>query len=491
MYQKNSRQLEMEKDPLLFGGIPLNAENRWVKYANLIPWEKVEDEYIKNLNPGRSGEKAKSARMALGSLLIKEKLNLSDRETVEQIRENPYLQYFLGEASYQYKLSLDASLLVHFRKRFPAEILAQINPWIIDGIIETEDPEDKDPHGGNGPEGDDHATQAETLNQGTLIIDATCAPADIQYPTDTRLLHEARLELEKCMDYLQEGCSGKKPRSYRRKANREYKRFCRNRKPRSKEIRKAIKKQLSYVGRDLRHIETMKKDSMRELTEKQKTLLKIIEKMYKQQKEMYETKTHQCEDRIVSIHQPHVRPIKRGKATADTEFGAKLSIRVHEGYCEITKLSWDAYNESTELIEIAQTYYERYGKYPKRILADKIYRTRQNRTYCKKHGIQLSGPPLGAPPKDKILYTQQKQKERDEACERNEVEGKFGVAKRAYGLGRIMTRLAQTSETQIHLIFLVMNLNKLLRNLFSLFYTTFFPFFSTFRFGTTSLLQIY
>ena len=491
MYEKNSRQLEMEKDPLLFGGIPLNAENRWVKYANLIPWEKVEDEYLKKLNPGRSGEKAKSARMALGSLLIKEKLNLSDRETVEQIRENPYLQYFLGEASYQYKLSLDASLLVHFRKRFPAELMAKINQWIIDGIIEEDEPEDKDPHGGTGTEGDDHATQAGSPNQGTLIIDATCAPADIQYPTDTRLLQEARLALEKCMDYLQEGCSEKKPRNYRRKAHREYQRFCRNRKPRSKEIRKAIKKQLSYVGRDLRHIETMKKDSTLELTQKQKAKLEIIEKMYQQQKEMYETKSHQCEDRIVSIHQPHVRPIKRGKATADTEFGAKLSISVHEGYSEVTKLSWNAYNESSELIEIAQTYYERYGKYPQRILADKIYRTRQNRAYCKEHGIQLSGPALGAPPKDKILYAQQKQKEREEAGERNEVEGKFGVAKRAYGLGRIMTRLEQTSETQIHLIFLVMNLNKLLRDLFSLFYSIFFRSFSMIQMEITTLLLVY
>jgi IS5 family transposase len=66
--------------------------------AQLIPWSEFESEYAQNF-AASMGPPAKSFRMALGALIIKEKLGTSDRETVEQIRENPYLQYFIGLSS--------------------------------------------------------------------------------------------------------------------------------------------------------------------------------------------------------------------------------------------------------------------------------------------------------------------------------------------------------------------------------------------------------
>ena len=56
--------------------------------ANLIPWEEFEEEYAKNF-ASDIGAPALPFRMALGSLIIKERLGISDRETVEQIKENP------------------------------------------------------------------------------------------------------------------------------------------------------------------------------------------------------------------------------------------------------------------------------------------------------------------------------------------------------------------------------------------------------------------
>jgi hypothetical protein len=191
---------------------------------------------------------------------------------------------------------------------------------------------------------------------------------------------------------------------------------------------------------------------------------------------MFENKTNRIKDRIVSISQPHVRPIKRGKAGAATEFGAKISVSVINGYSFVDRLSWDSYNESGDLIAQVKKYHHRHGCWPESVHADKIYRTRENLRFCKRHGIKLSGPPLGRPPKEAQISREiRKQVYRDEVV-RNAVEGKFGQAKRRFGLGRVMCKLASTAESAVLLTFLVMNLERWLKAiLFWLFYNLRIP----------------
>ena len=112
---------------------------------------------------------------------------------------------------------------------------------------------------------------------------------------------------------------------------------------------------------------------------------------------MYKSKVHSVPDRIVSISQPWIRPIARDKVKAPVEFGAKLDVSIDE---RLEKVSFDAYNESGCLIEAVERYKLRTGHYPERMLADQIYQTRDNRAYCKKYGIRLSGPKLGRPAAD-------------------------------------------------------------------------------------------
>jgi hypothetical protein len=109
--------LEFENINLPFDG-RLRSDNRWVKLAKFIPWEQFEVEYAKNLSGSGLGPPAMSVRVALGSLIIKEKLGTFDEETVEQIRENPYLQYFLGCTDYCEEEPFHPTMFVHFRKRF-------------------------------------------------------------------------------------------------------------------------------------------------------------------------------------------------------------------------------------------------------------------------------------------------------------------------------------------------------------------------------------
>jgi len=482
MYEHNERQMVMPDDFFLPFGGKLNPDNRWVVLAQLIPWDRAEDVYIRSLKDVTQGNKAFSVRKALGSLIIKERMNWSDEETVEQIKENPYLQYFIGLSAFQEKAPFDASLMTHFRKRLDASIINQVNEWIVEAQMREEevqseqDDDDDDDDGRNGEITTDQASISqqedhpdEPSNQGKLLIDATCAPADIAFPTDLRLLNEAREKLESIIDTLHQPYQGEqpKPRTYRKKARKAYLSVAKQRNPRRKTLRKAIGKQLTYVKRDLKHVETLvHQGGLDPLSKSQYRHLFVIQELYRQQQIMYETKTHRVEDRIVSIGQPHIRPIVRGKANANVEFGAKLSVSMVAGFAFLDKLDWNAYHEGKYLQESIEAYHNRYGVYPEAVLADQIYRTRENRAYCKQHGIRLSGPKLGRPSKDAEVNALEKQIAYQDAVDRNPMEGKFGEGKRKYGLGRIFARLQKSSETVIALQFLVMNLEKVLRDTF-------------------------
>ena len=149
MYRHNQKQLEFENFVLPFGG-KLRSDNRWVKLAKCICWDEFEFAYSKCFSRDGLGRSAKSVRVALGALIIKARLGTSDEETVAQIRENPYLQYFLGFNTFIDEKPFDPSLFVCFRKRFGKEILSQINETIARKVLEEDQsketciPDDRD-----------------------------------------------------------------------------------------------------------------------------------------------------------------------------------------------------------------------------------------------------------------------------------------------------------------------------------------------------------
>ncbi|MBD3810450.1 MAG: IS5 family transposase [Sulfuricurvum sp.] len=456
MYKPKFQQLTFENFHLPFGG-KLDPENRWVKLADVIPWHVAETMYAKNFMSKR-GAPALTVRMALGSLIIKEKLGLSDIETVEQIKENPYLQFFIGLETYQHAAPFDASMLTHFRKRLKHTDLAALQEELLQRHLAEERRkaeernQNDDGDGGSG-------------NKGKLIVDATCAPADIAYPTDIGLLNEAREKTEKIIDQLCANAPQElgKPRTYRKKARKAFLSAIMKRNLSKKALRRAIRQQLQYIGRNLKHIEALSAAvPLTVLSTARYRDLLVIDELYRQQQEMYKSDRKSISDRIVSISQPHVRPIVRGKAAARTEFGMKLSISVVDGISLPERMSWNAYNEGCDLVRDIERYRERYGHYPESVHADKIYRTLANRMWCKARGIRLSGVPLGRPPKDVEKNRARRRQIREDEGVRNAVEGMFGKAKRRYGLGRVMARLAESSLSVVSITFLVMNLDRLL-----------------------------
>lgn len=253
----------------------LEQNNRWVILSKIIPWSELEEENG-TLSEVKKGRPTKPFRVTLGCLLIQRILNLSDRETVAQIKENPYLQYFLGFKCYEYKEPIDASTLVYFRQRISPEIINKINQKIIKENLENPKKGEKNTQ-----------EEVENQNQGELILDASCMPSDVAYPTDLRLLNQGREITNKYIDKLYKPLKRqlkKKPKTERKKARKSYLKVAKKKKVTHKERKKAIQQQLKYLSRNVEHIENLIKEgsSLELLTKTEQKKLESIQKIYEQ-----------------------------------------------------------------------------------------------------------------------------------------------------------------------------------------------------------------
>jgi negative regulator of replication initiation len=456
-------------------GVDLNADNRWVKLASILPWEKIENRYAQNFKCDK-GEVAKPGRLAFAALYIQHRLDIVDAEVVEQIRETPSMQYFCGFDCYTTEKPFDSSLMVHFRKRITPEMMKEISEEVF--AAEAKKAIEKNKDDGDKDDGSD----GESKPKGTLLLDATCCPSDIHYPTDIYLLNHAREILESIINILhtQLSCLGViKPRTYRETARMVYMSYAKKRKHTQAEIRFVIQQQLQYVRRNLDSIAKQIElgAELGKLNRELYRKLLVISELYRQQKQMYDEKTHSIEDRIVSISQPHLRPIVRGKEHKPVEFGAKVAIALVGGFSFMIRMDYDNFSEAKYLKASAEEYKRIFGFYPKVIIGDKAYTTNENRNYCNPKGIRLSGPKRGRK-KDEVKEAERKQLYQD-SCERNAIEGHFGNGKRKYSLALIMTKLWNTTLTAISFGFFVTNMERVLRLLFQ-FNFVFFEFINTF-----------
>jgi hypothetical protein len=456
----------------------LDPENRWVVLASHIPWDKLASVYYKNMRSD-FGPPTLDARMVIGAVIIKHVLNIDDREVVEQIKENIYLQYFVGMSGFQTKAPFDASLMVAIRKRLGEGVMNQFNKLVLQnaGIIppdEAENTEDSE-DGGDGPEHPSQDKQETPIKKtdssseqargglGTLMIDATVAEQQIDYPTDLKLLNEGRKQLERIITKVCRYEQIRPPRMYKKVARRHYLLLAKKKHKTRSQIRKGLRSQLQYVKRDLGYVERLNTSgslSGEVLSKRDWKLLRVIKEMYRQQRQMFNVRSHSIENRIVNIYQPHVRPIPRGKDKAATEFGSKQLVMQRAGYTHVQKIGWENYNEGILLRQSVEAYQSFYGCYPEAVSADRIFGSRENRRYLKERGIRFVGKALGRP---SAISRKQKRALEREMAQRNAIEGKFGQGKNGYGLGKIRARLKDTSESWIMSIYFVMNLIKLAR----------------------------
>ena len=467
-YKSQGKQLTFEAFRSSLDNLP--KSNRWIRMGDELPWDEIERYYNSRLNNRYMGAGNKPARMVVGALIVKHKMNLSDEETILAIQENPYMQYMLGLSEYTEAPVFDPSLFVTIRKRLQISDLNSFTDALLKLSIRREDSarNDKEDSGDNREDSGDSDTfidSSGTLHKGSMKIDATCCDAEVRYPTDVDLLEDGSRVINRYIAKLCRKFHLPLPPTFGEQARKVYLGLVKLKKKSRSRVKKCKGLMLNYLMRDIRSFVRLVAVNGTQLLDAlrrdEKRNLKAIVTMYHQQEFMYRNDTNRVTDRIVSIFQPHVRPIVRGKSKAPTEFGAKIGASVVKGYTFIDHHSWDAYNEESDLELQIDLYRERLGYFPARVYADKIYMNRNNRLLMKELEIKAMGKPLGRPPKEGI-YKAELQKA---VGERNEVEGTFGTGKRIYRANNIRAKLPETAACWTGMCYFVKNVMKFLREL--------------------------
>ncbi len=442
----------------------LDPNNRWVKMSKILDWDGFAAIYAKNLST-TMGAKGIDARVVIGALIIKHIECKDDRGTIEMIQENPYMQFFLGMDHFNLKPIFDPSLFVHIRKRLGSDSFDKMNQLIIEKALNINTNTSK---AASECTNNEDKNSEPPHNSGKLQMDATVADSYIKFPTDLNLLNESREKSELLMDVLCKELGLKKPRNYRQKARKLWLNLSKKKRKSYQQIRKGVGQQLGFLNRNIKNIDTIldqNPEALIFLKKQEYKYLLVINELYRQQEEMYRQKTKSISNRIVSIHQPHIRPIVRGKQGRNVEFGAKINVSLQEGYARIDQLNFESFNEGVYMQQQVENYKKLHGHYPELVQTDDIYMNRENRDYLKKHNIRHTGRPLGRKPKIELSLAQKKVAQM-EKNERNHIEGKFGQAKSKYNLNKIMAKLQDTAQSWISAIFLVMNILKLSTVLF-------------------------
>ena len=395
-YSHNSEQLAIFD----FNGvlqIPLDQDNELVLMAKLVPWDELVD-LVSTKYSSKMGRKAKSIRMMLGLEILKRKYGLSDEDVVERFKTDFTFQYFCGFNSFvNEKDFLDASSMTIFRGRLDKELLEKIENLIAVRLIK----------------------HLPKKRRHSIITDSTCLPANVTYPTDTKLLSKVYDKLLKVGKEI-----GMKVIRGKRKIKAFIRGFNLKRNKTKKEIASARKKLV-------RATKGLFKKMRNKVGKVANTVLEIAQKIIEQQDLRNKGKTNIIEDRIVSFQEPDVRPIKRGKDGNKCEFGKKVALSViGEGIVVSVKID----NSNFDDREIVKASIEKHNvlteRDPTEIIMDRGGDSKKNHDELKerriKDGVQRKGRQ-----KDKPTRVQKRQRNR-----RSVVEGKIGTAKHRYGLNR-------------------------------------------------------
>lgn len=279
----------------------------------------------------------------------------------------------------------------------------------------------------------------------TVYTDASCYESHMRFPTDVKLLWECVERAYEMMCGISSSLGEHRMRTKYNdiaKANLSYRK---QRKHTHKQTRKMISRQLALLGKLLGEIRRQVRvhADISLLTDKQKDMLEVITKVYRQQKNHYNSgdARESIPDRIVSVSKPYIRPIVRGKETKSVEFGAKCNNILIDGISFIEKLSFNAFNEGTRLKHCVSLAQKLTGVEVKKIGGDQGYSGNDNRTFCKDNGIETSFTQKGRTSKNETKNAIKRELARVRATT---MEGSFGTQKEHYGLRKVIARIKTT-----------------------------------------------
>ena len=413
--------------------------------AEILPWDELETAYRKYFDSSKQSI-IKKGRLITGLLVGQMIVEMSDREIVGYFHENPYFQYFCGQSTFVSKRIIHPSLLSKRRQRLGIDYMKS---------FETEVTKVLQHHG--------------VIKGKTLKLDATVFEANITYPNDVKLLNTVRewcchtiLKVKNIVDPTQ------KIRTMKRTARAVFLKFQKTRKKTDAFIRTSRNRMLRFLKRNIGQLEGLSETARHSVTtissvalDKITARLSVAKTIYEQQRHMAQTRGRRVANRVVSFHQPQIRPMIRGKEKGSVEFGIKAHVALVDGFAFLDHAQFDPFHEGNLLPDSVQAHFNRFGQYPNTIVADQLYATRTNRTWLKDRSITHAFKPIGKPPDIPQQQAKaQKSKRRKLNNSRNAIEGLFGHLKSRFNLDRTTWLVENGHEFQVRLGLMAFNLTK-------------------------------
>jgi hypothetical protein len=377
---------------------------------------------------------------AIGLIILKHYLGISDALLIERINTDWSMQMFCG-------------ITLH-----PAERIADTNlPSYWRGYI--------------GKHLDIAALQQQLaiywkpyMSETNIgMQDATCYESRIAFPTDIKLLWQSCNEIYLLLGSLRKQLRLRKSRCNYDKQRNVYLHYQKSRKKTRRQEKKMRKKLLKFLLRLTETLEQLRTKHKIVLTSKQNKIVKTVLKVYEQQHQRAYGDNSSIQDRIVSLRKPYVRPIIRGKESKPVEFGAKVNKLLVDGISFIEHISFDAFNESTRFTQGVHLQRKLFGKCTHHS-ADAIYATNKNRKYCTKEKITTNFIPKG---KQKLQHIEQSKIMRTQLNKQRStvLEGSFGNDKNHYLLQKINARNRDTEVCWIFFGMLTANASKIAKRI--------------------------
>lgn len=399
-----------------------------------IPWNQL-SECLPEENQGPGAPRWFDNKGMLGLMFLKAYLNLSDEKLIERFNSDYCLQLFCGKLLKRDERIRDKGILSRVR----SYIAENANWKDLQGVLINH-------------------WKRDMSNTHVLMMDATCYESYIRYPTDIKLLWESCQWLyEKQLFKWSKLLRIKRPRSKYIEQKQKQRSYQRRRKNSFKQGQKRIKSLLYLLEKGLNMWQQLRKSYPEiKISPAACCYLKTIKKVLFQQQYHQKHPGQPIEDRIVSLHKPYIRPIKRGKENKPNEFGLKVHMLQVDGICFIDQMSFNAFNESTRL-KISVLKHKSLFKNCNQLAADQIYANNQNRRYLTEKRIFTNfprkGPKVNNPHESELRSLLSRQRA-------TVLEGSFGTHKVHYGLQKIKARNEKTEKLWV--FFGVMTANAVL-----------------------------
>jgi IS5 family transposase len=438
MYTKESEEHQFSFTHDWFVVPEVDENHELIKIAKAIDWVSI-SEKLSRFYCVDNGRPAKPSRAKVGLLILKHLYHYSDVELADLIKRDIYAQYLCDVSLKEAKNFINPSTLSKFRKQIGVEGVKLIEQEVFLSLQRT-----------------------KLLKGRRLVCDTTVVPSDIAYPTDVSLLNKVR---QKAVQYLETAkqFGAKTFRTYKRAARKVFITYQKIRHHTTQSRRRVQRKLLQFSRRNIRQLKEAMEiiaantheaaDNVKDKFIKEtQNFLNTAGKILTQQKDVYQGIP--VKERIVSVHQPHIRPMVRGKYPVEVEFGPKILLNLKNKCLFLEDLNFANISDANLLGTAIDAHKERFGAYPSQLSADRGFWSKENYRIAEEKNISK----IAIENKGKSSYLIHKPFRERMRRLRCSIEAKISLAKRKYGLDRIRYHIAGGEEMWIRLGLMAMNL---------------------------------